>query len=187
MPPTAFCSPSPDAFLSAERHLGVSAVVKVPVIASSACYLHIIAPEQSGFAYLCTCPELPWCWLQVSQGWLFPMAAAFCFLERVREPVNNSNLTLHGRPQCPHHIATWVPDHLATGCCQGPAYGSTAKPQRPVQPALLLPLDDIGSVEFARAAGTSSTFDLLLHALDGSTHEARAWHSFTLFSLPRVW
>ena len=31
MPPTAFCSPSPDAFLSADRHLGVSAVVKVPL------------------------------------------------------------------------------------------------------------------------------------------------------------
>ena len=30
VPPMAFCSPSPDAFLSAERHLGVSAVVKVP-------------------------------------------------------------------------------------------------------------------------------------------------------------
>ncbi|KAK9819373.1 hypothetical protein WJX81_008487 [Elliptochloris bilobata] len=84
VPPAAFCSPSPDVFRSADRRLGVSAVVKV------------------------------------SQGWLFPMAAAFCFLER---------------------------------------------------PALLLPLAEIGSVEFARAAGTSSTFDLLLHARDGTTHE----------------
>lgn len=29
MPPAAFCSPAPDVFRSAERHLGVSAVVKV--------------------------------------------------------------------------------------------------------------------------------------------------------------
>ena len=78
-------------------------------------------------------------------------------------------------------------DHLASGYCLIRMYGSTAKTQRPVQPALLLPLDDIGSVEFARAAGTSSTFDLLLHARDGSTHEARAWHRSTLASLPRVW
>lgn len=35
VPPTAFCSPSPDAFLSAERHLGVSAVVKVPAAFAS--------------------------------------------------------------------------------------------------------------------------------------------------------
>ena len=29
MPPAAFCSPAPDVFRSAERHLGLSAVVKV--------------------------------------------------------------------------------------------------------------------------------------------------------------
>jgi hypothetical protein len=41
------------------------------------------------------------------------------------------------------------------------------------QPALLIPLSELGSVEFARAAGTSSTFDLVLHARDGAAHEAR--------------
>ena len=39
------------------------------------------------------------------------------------------------------------------------------------QPALLVPLAEVGSVEFARAAGASATFDLLLHARDGATHE----------------
>ena len=38
--------------------------------------------------------------LQVSQGWLFPMAAAFCFLERVREPGNMAlSLILHASSQ----------------------------------------------------------------------------------------
>jgi hypothetical protein len=46
------------------------------------------------------------------------------------------------------------------------------------QPALLIPLSELGSVEFARAAGTSSTFDLVLHARDGAAHEARTHRCF---------
>jgi len=46
------------------------------------------------------------------------------------------------------------------------------------QPALLIPLSGLGSVEFARAAGTSSTFDLVLHARDGAAHEARIHRCF---------
>jgi len=58
------------------------------------------------------------------------------------------------------------------------------------QPALLIPLAEVGSVEFARAAGASSTFDLLLHARDGATHEVppalSAWDSAAARALKRL-
>ncbi len=46
--------------------------------------------------------------LQVSQGWLFPMATAICFLERVREPGNGA--PMQGLQACSGllRVAMWV-------------------------------------------------------------------------------
>ena len=68
--------------------------------------------------------------------------------------------------------------------------GMSANRGLPAQPALLIPLAEVGSVEFARAAGASATFDLLLHARDGASHEVRpalsAWHSAAARALKRL-
>lgn len=114
------------------------------------------------------------------------MATAFCFVERVRprrsglagvwEPCQH-RLT----PVCHDVIAAWlIGAHIACTCrqqCQELVQserclmGMSANRGLLAQPALLIPLAEVGSVEFARAAGTSSTFDLLLHARDGAMHE----------------